>query len=369
MIYSFDIDEKSLFRGIINDYKRGHTATIATPLNQSKNPEKWRNDIYKFMEGYPSMDINSLPAILKDKCLKLTTSTAKCELIKFYVFSNFLLDGVPFNVNASFAMCVKEEISEVIVKRDGSQGTNTHLGRQRLSYPMSLKHFTDGYNIDNGIVLDRIIEENGGFAYIVKGFEVDTESKTLNFRTTMVGLKGVPLSNVFIRKKGVGTKLIVDGLLSPLNIQTFSSENISKEEKNSFFATLDKIQKSSRENGKTGEKYVFENIKKFFKKEDVIEDVVHVSDTYPQSPYDIECIVNGKKQYIEVKSTKGTKKEFYMSKGERLFMDKYENNYFLVLVTDVKSTHKKHIKFYRKDIKNEAIMQQECQSIKFIVKC
>ena len=33
----FKIDEKSLFYGVYNDYNRGQTATVSTPLNQSKD--------------------------------------------------------------------------------------------------------------------------------------------------------------------------------------------------------------------------------------------------------------------------------------------------------------------------------------------
>lgn len=57
-----------------------------------------------------------------------------------------------------------------------------------------------------------------------------------------------------------------------------------------------------------------------------------------------------------------------MSKGERKFMDKYEQQYLLILVTNVMSKHKKTNKYQRKEIMNSRVMEQECQSIKFIVK-
>lgn len=41
----FKIDEKSLFIGTYNDYIKGQTATVSTPLNQSKDESKWRKDI------------------------------------------------------------------------------------------------------------------------------------------------------------------------------------------------------------------------------------------------------------------------------------------------------------------------------------
>ena len=57
-----------------------------------------------------------------------------------------------------------------------------------------------------------------------------------------------------------------------------------------------------------------------------------------------------------------------MSKGERKFMDMYKQRYLLVLVTNVKSKHKKYSVYERKEIMNSNKMEQEYQSIKFIVK-
>lgn len=367
MKYSFNIDEKSLFVGVKNNFSRGHSATVHTPLNQAANEKNWRNDIYAFLKGYNSIDIDKIPERLKDMCLRNTTSHAKGKITHFFVFSKFLLDGIPFEVDSSFAMYVKEETDEFITNREGDSVANTHKGRQKLHYQKSLIYTSDGYKIDNNKVLDSILEVNGGFAYVVNGFEVDTEEKTLNFKTTMIGLEGVLLSNVFISKKGVGKKLLVDGALLQMGIPHISKGVITNEEKNKFFETLEKIQESSRTNGKIGEEYVVNNIKKILKK-DAVTDINHVSKDYPQSPFDIECIVDDKKLYIEVKSTKGEKKEFYMSKGERLFMERYQDNYLLILVTNINTRHKKVSQYRKKEIVNEEIMRQELQGIKFIVK-
>ena len=241
------------------------------------------------------------------------------------------------------------------------------MGREKLHYPISLSHITEGYNIDNKIVLDKILDVNGGFAYVVNGFDVDTETNTLNFKTTMIGPEGVLLSNVFKRKKGVGVKLLVDGIsLDKSSIISTSNKILTKEENEAFISTLEKIQRSSRLSGAMGEDYVYENIEKIIGIRP--EEKRHISKLYPLSPYDIECKVNGKTIYIEVKSTKDSKKTFYMSKGERKFMDKYEQHYLLVLVTNVISNHKKATKYQRKDIMNPQIMEKEFQGIKFIVK-
>ena len=44
MKYYFDIDEKSLFVGVKNNYSKGHSATVHTPLNQAAKEDNWRND-------------------------------------------------------------------------------------------------------------------------------------------------------------------------------------------------------------------------------------------------------------------------------------------------------------------------------------
>ena len=366
MKYSFDIDEKSLFRGVKNDFAKGQSPTVHTPLNQSKDENKWHNDVYAFIEGYPSEEIESLPEYLKVKCMPKTTSQASSKIVGFYIFSKFALDGVEFEVDSTFAMYVKEETSEFIVKRDGSMGVNTHIGRQKLHYPMSLIYVSGCYNINNAKVLDKILEENGGFAYVVNGFDFDTDTKILNFRTTMIGPEGVLLSNVFKRKKGVGTKLLIDGVdITQYDIVSPKKGILTQEESNAFVKTLEKIAKSSRKNGMIGEEYVYKNINHIFgwntdKKR-------HVSKDYPQSPYDIECVVNGETWYIEVKSTKGNKKTFYMSKGERKFMDKYDQHYRLVLVTNVTSQRKKTNQYQRKDILNPNKMEADYDKIKYTV--
>ncbi len=270
-------------------------------------------------------------------------------------------------MDASFAMYVKQETSEQITTRDGKTAPNTHFGREKLHYPKSLVHSTDGYNIDNNAVLNKILEVNGGFAYMVNGFDVDPTSGSLNFSTTMIGLKDVPLSNVFKRQKGIGTKLLVNGInFDELNVTSPMDKILTKEENNAFLATIEKIQKKCRSNGATGEEYVFENLSKILG--EGIEHPVHVSKKYPLSPYDIECFVNGLKLYIEVKSSATDKQTFYMSKGERLFMDKYDEHYILILVTNVQSEYRQHKKYKKSQILNESIMSQEPQTIKFTLK-
>lgn len=367
MKYSFIIDEKSLFRGVKNDFKKGQSPTVHTPLNQSKDPQKWHNDIYEFIKGCKSEDIEKLPDILKEKCLKKTTSKALTKIVNFFVFSKFALDGIPFESEYSFAMYVKEEIDTNIVKRNGTITSNTHLGRQKLHYPLSFFYVSDGYNINNAEVLARILKINGGFAYVVNGFDYDNNENVLNFKTTMIGLEGVLLSNVFARKKGVGIKLLIDGdAIANVDIVSSNTSVLTEVESSSFIKTLEKIENSRRKHGMIGEEYVYNNIEKIFGWK--LDDKRHISKIYPQSPYDIECVVDGETKYVEVKSAKDKKKAFYMSKGEMKFMDRYDQHYHLVLVTNVTSSRKTINKYQRKDILNPNKMETEYDRIRYIVK-
>lgn len=331
----FKIDEKSLYYGIYNDYKKGQTATVSTPLNQSKNPDKWHKDILQLLgTGVAS---GNVPDALLGKCLSKTTSKANTKLIELYEFRNIYLDGKKLDTNASFCIYIKEEIDQTTKSRKGQTITNVHFGRQKLHYPTSLKHKTDGFNIDNGEVLNAIIKQNGGFAYIVRGFEVDTGRNSLNFITTMIGVEGVFLSNVFVKQKGVGKKLLLKEIdLDSLNITTRAEDDskvqLSKEDLDVVLGIFEKANKSKIENGKRGEEIIIEKLKE----NSAFYEIYHTSLDYPTSPYDIEYYEDGVKKYVEVKATQGNNKIFNMSSGEIKFMETYQEHYILYLVTNVK---------------------------------
>jgi hypothetical protein len=330
----FRIDEKSLFYGVRNDYIRGQTATVSTPINQSKNPKKWRLDI---MELYSTnLNVTHLPEQLISKCSVKTTSQAKTIIKYFYSFNNLKLDGENLQSNYSFGLYIKEEIDKIILNKKGQHVQNTHLGRQKLHYPITLFHETDGLKINNQKVLEQILVQNGGFAFIVRGFEIDLSEKSLNFITTLIGPKNILLSSVFKKKKGVGTKL-----LTTFNPLTTTISDIEVEEgeisPKLIDQALSKKNSSMIENGNLGEKIAFDHIQKIINDHpQTMKDLYHTSKSYAYSPYDIEYYENGIKKYIEVKATSSDKKIFNMSSGEIKFMERYRSQYKLLLITKVK---------------------------------
>ena len=356
MKFRFKIDEKSLFYGLYNDYVRGQTATVSTPINQSKNPNKWHKDIMKLYGS--GLESKIIPQELIDKCLNKTTSQANSKLIDFYEFKEIYFDGIKLECDASFGIYIKEEIDQFIINKKGKKVTNTHLGRQKLHYPISLHYNSLGYNVDNTKVLNAILEQNGGFAFVVRGFEYYQDTQTLNFITSLIGPNGIPLSTVFRRQKGVGKKLMIDPNKVVDNDYVVVVEQNS-DIQGSTNVSYELINKSRSENGKLGEEFIYELLK-----EKLTEDneLYHTSLDFPQSPYDMEYIENGEKKYVEVKSTSGTKPIFNMSSGELKFMEKYKDSYKLYMVTEVKEEFPKYKEYTYYDIMK---MRKEYPSVRF----
>ncbi len=337
----FKIDEKSLFYGVFNDYKKGQTATVSTPLNQSKKEEKWRKDILD-LKKY-NCKVEDPPEMLINICKKNSKSGNNIDDV--FVFENILLDGVQLKTKSQFIMYIKRETDEIIKKQDGTKGINTHLGRLKLHYPISFLYKRDGYNIDNSDILDSILRQNGGFAFIVRGFEYDEINKTLNFITSLIGPKGIPLTTVFKRKKGFGEKLMVDPTKVVDNDYVVIVEEMP--ELNNTNISYELINKSRAENGKLGEEFIFNLLSKDLTEKN---ELYHTSKEYPQSPYDIEYIKDNRKQFVEVKATSGTKEIFNMSSGEIKFMEKYKDSYTLYMVTKVKDPFPQYFKYTYNDI-------------------
>ena len=350
----FNIDEKSLFFGTYNDYVKGQTATVSTPLNQSKDENKWRKDILE-LKNY-NCNLANPSDMLIYHCQSASHSGNNIDNV--FVFTNILLDGIKLNTKSQFAMYFKRETDEFITKLDGSKTPNTHLGRIKLHYPITFKFKSDGFNIDNHDVLKSIMKQNGGFAFVVRGFEYYQDTKTLNFITSLIGPDGVLLSTVFRRKKGVGKKLMIDpNKVVDGDYVVVVEQN--QDVQNSTNITYELINKSRSENGKLGEEFIFNLLK-----EKLTEDneLYHTSIDFPQSPYDMEYIENGEKRYIEVKSTSGTKPVFNMSSGELKFMEKYKDSYKLYMVTEVKEKFPKFKEYTYYDIMK---MKKEYPSVRF----
>lgn len=339
----FAIDEKSLFYGCKNDFERGHTATVSTPINQSMDPKKWHNDILSLIGTTAEVKRNDVPKRMIDQCQR--SSKSGNIITNVFVFNNIYVDGKKLNINKQFIMYIKQEIDENIKNKYGKMVPNTHLGRKKLHYPISFLYKTDGYNIDNEGILKEILTENMYYAYMVRGFEYNLLNKTLNIITSLIGPENVLLTTVFRVAKGAGQKLRTN--YTRLTIEDINVNNIKGEDEDIVDDKFLKRSKTSQYNGKKGEDFVFD----LLLNED--KEAYHTSVDYPTSPYDMEYINSeGTKTYVEVKSTQSDRVCFRMSKYEYEFMTKYKDQYILYMVMNVKEEFPKYKIFTYKDIMN-----------------
>ena len=198
----FKISETSLRHGIYNNYERGHTPTVETELNQSNDPKKWRHDILKLRTMSCRLKKEEVPEGLLEACLRNKKNETKVTDI--FVFDKILVNGEKLETDSSFCMYIKEEISKTANVINASHNKNTHLGRLMIHYPTSFDYRKDGFNINNRAILDKIMEENGDYAFVVSGFIYYPESNTLNFLIKLVGPRGILQTSVFREGKGVG---------------------------------------------------------------------------------------------------------------------------------------------------------------------
>lgn len=344
MELKFKISETSLRYGIYNNYAKGHTASVETELNQSKDPSKWRNDILKLRDLNCKLDNDKVPEGLYEACLKNKKNDTLVTDV--FVFDNILVNGEPLDVDSSFCMYIKEEISHTAKVLNATSNLNTHLGRLMIHYPISFDYRKDGLNISNKNVLKKIMETNGNYAFVVKGFIYNTEKKTLNFLITLVGPCGILQTSVFKEGKGVGVKLkISDALSYDENAIVTCKYNYNTGKTD---IEIEQVNKVRSKNGLKGELFIYDILK-----EKLLEDcdLFHTSLDYKFSPYDIEYVEDGIKKYIEVKATQGTKEIFNLSSGELKFMEEHKDNYYLYMVTEINSQFPKYKKYSYYDIK------------------
>lgn len=353
-IIEIPIDEKSLYFGVTNDYSKGQTSTISTPLNQSKDPKKWKNDILSLV-NYKCRYEGEIPSLLLHKCLS-RSKALKTKVADLFIFDNLYMNGKKLECDYQFCIYFKKETSDVT----NNGKPNTHKGRLKLHYQKSMYYKDNNFNIDNKKILETIFVQNGGFAFIVRGFEYNTMQNSLNFIVSSIGPGGMPLSAVFSRKKGVGKKYVhfdynpdtINYLIATMN-PSFLEEN--------GIASIKKANETKDKNGKLGEKIVLDYLKKEYSD---IKDLYHVSKEHPLSPYDIEYTLGDTKYYVEVKSTQSEKINFYLSPGEMKFMEDNKDSYFLYMVTNVRNNKPNIRKFTYDEISK---MKSKPVSAKFSI--
>ena len=138
-IVRLPIDTKSLYFNIKNDNKKGHTATVATPLKQGASVHEELLQITTLPEGINSFCREELASII------LAKSRAQAKINGIYVFEKLSVNGTPVNTDSAFCMYIREE----------TDPNNVHFGRQKVHYPTSLVYEDEDVNINNKSVINR----------------------------------------------------------------------------------------------------------------------------------------------------------------------------------------------------------------------
>ncbi len=184
------IDTKSLYFNIKNDNLSGHTPTVASPLKKKFNDEKLE-DILLIREK--QIDISNKENLVS---LLIMHSKTKVLIKNVFVFDKLTVNGKKLRNNCCLGCYIKEEIDE----------TKVQFGRLKLHYPPKFIYEDDDVNINNKEIYKEISEILGGYAFIIRAFEYDCDTKVLNFDALIVGENKIPYSKVFINEKGTGNK-------------------------------------------------------------------------------------------------------------------------------------------------------------------
>lgn len=312
MTIRLPLDIKSLYLNIKNDNESGHTATVATPLKQYGTANELLTPIYDIPDNINTISREDLIGSI------LSKSRAEACIVKVCVFDKISVNGILLKDIPSYCIYVREETAS----------TNVHCGRQKIHYPTTLKFSDSEVEINNKLVMKAISETLNDYAFIVEAFEYDTDTGILNFDAIIVGENEIPYSKVFINKRGAGSKYT----------------RIFNEDADSYDMEIIALREHLGYTNVTAENYgeiiaINKGLARNIVEESLLaqgaKNIKRLYDEYPYSIYDLEYTINGKKRYVIVNQTATKKIYFNLSSKKIEFLNFFENESFLYLVTNI----------------------------------
>ena len=317
MGFSFDIDTKSLYFGITNDNKVGHTATVSTNLKQGNvtKPE------LHLIENCPSNIDISRENDLIDECLK--NSKSECRINNILIFNKIKVNGIPVDTDKEFCMFLKEEIDP----------SKYQYGRIKLHYPISLYFENSQFNISNKSVMHAVQETLHGFAFVVRSFEFG-DCGELDFIVSIIGEDGIPYSKVFKDYKGDSKEKFTKVFNEFADTYDFEIIPIKK-------AGIPGMEEIRPENYFDAADYCFKKAKAIAISR-LLQDYPDASlrdigSEYPYNIYDLELRTGNNFKYIFVSWTATGKTYFYLSNSKYSFWQQFAESALVVLVKRVLS--------------------------------
>lgn len=306
------INTKSLYVNILNDNAMGHTATVATPLKQGNS---YNNDLGQLLNiREAEVDFENKTDLLNEL---LKNSKSKNIIRHVYVFDKVAVNGEYVNSDYAYCLYVKEEVDP----------SKEQFGRLKVHYPTTLKYEDADIKINNKEVIKSISKILKEYAFIVKSFEYNTDTKILNFNALIVGENKVPYSKVFINEKGVGNKF--NPIFNEIN-EDYDVEII----------TLRKYY-GECVNPHNFNNYILENNCKAFKivssylEIKGAKNIEQTSKEFPYSLYDLRYNLYGKTRYVIVCCTTTNIKYFNLSIKKLVFCHDFMNDVDIFLVSNI----------------------------------
>lgn len=306
------LDPKSLYANIINDNEKGHTATVATPLLQGKEMVAKLARIYDIPENVTRMTREKLSEYLLEK------SRAEARIQKVFVFDKISVNNIPVECRYSYCIYIREETGK----------DNVHCGRLKIHYPIKIAYCDDDVEIDNREVVSAISRQLGDFAFVVDAFEYDVKTGNLNFDVTIVGVKGVPYSKVFVNRRGTGSKF------TNLDItigDSYDKEILPLRESLGYGAVgpenYEAVRADMRATAlKVARDYIVTSGG---------EGIFDFSENYPGALYDFSYVRNGRKRFVVVRFTASKVNYFDLSANELMFSRSFGADFSVLVVSDV----------------------------------
>ena len=314
--FIFNIDIKSLYLGIANDNEKGHTATVSTNLRQGSTIKP---ELDLFERSGSNIALCQEDSAV-DQCIK--NSKAQCRITNILIFSEIYVNGTKIDTNgSSFSIFLKQEIDE----------SKQHFGRVKAHYPISLSFEAKDYSVSNRTVLMAIREFLGGFAFIVRGFEIH-DNHRIDFIVSIAGQNNINYSKVFLNYKGDAKNKFTKVFNEQADTYDFEIITMRRDgvpgvpeiNPQTYPLALEYCEQRAKELCKAQLKSQYPTA-----------EIYCLSDDYPYALYDFEIRDGAQILYVILSFTTTRMKFFYLSSIQYQFTSAFYQQGYLLLITDL----------------------------------
>ena len=212
--------------------------------------------------------------------------------------------------------------------------TKIQFGRIKLHYPLTLRHSSFQFNVDNRAVINAISKRLHNYAFLIKGVEIFQESGKINFLSTIIGPNQIPYSKVFLNYKGDASQKfsqVFNEVADNYEIEVATMRELG-------IPGIERVDPSTY-----GAAYAYckeRAIKVFLEalSPESREAAQIDTDAYPYDLCDVETFENGKKRYFIICFTTTMQNYFFLSLAKTDFLYDFSDECEIILVKNVLSS-------------------------------